>query len=53
MQGYVRRKYQEIVLCIGKPQRFIQVLAGPRQVGKTTLVRQVIPTSVPSWERKE
>jgi hypothetical protein len=25
-----------------EPRRFIQVLAGPRQVGKTTLVRQVI-----------
>lgn len=25
-----------------EPRRFIQVLAGPRQVGKTTLVRQVV-----------
>jgi predicted AAA+ superfamily ATPase len=25
-----------------EPRRFIQVIYGPRQVGKTTLVRQVI-----------
>ncbi|NTU50067.1 MAG: AAA family ATPase, partial [Desulfobulbaceae bacterium] len=25
-----------------EPRRFIQVIAGPRQVGKTTLVRQFI-----------
>jgi predicted AAA+ superfamily ATPase len=32
-----------------EPRRFIQVLAGPRQVGKTTLAQQVIETSkVPS-----
>jgi predicted AAA+ superfamily ATPase len=28
-----------------EPRRFIQVLAGPRQVGKTTLVRQVMEAS--------
>ncbi len=27
---------------LGEPRRFIQVLAGPRQVGKTTLARQVM-----------
>jgi hypothetical protein len=30
---------------IQEPRRFIQVLLGPRQVGKTTLVRQLIETS--------
>ncbi len=25
-----------------EPRRFIQVLAGPRQVGKTTLIQQVL-----------
>ncbi len=30
---------------IREPRRFIQVLAGPRQVGKTTLVRQVMEAS--------
>ena len=31
------------VLCkrMGEPRRFLQVLAGPRQVGKTTLARQL------------
>ena len=28
-----------------EPRRFIQVVTGPRQVGKTTLVRQVLPAS--------
>ncbi|HUF37484.1 MAG TPA: AAA family ATPase, partial [Anaerolineales bacterium] len=27
-----------------EPRRFIQIVAGPRQVGKTTLVRQVLET---------
>lgn len=27
---------------LAEPPRFLQVLAGPRQVGKTTLVRQVL-----------
>lgn len=30
---------------LAEPRRFIQVLAGPRQVGKTTLVRQVVDTA--------
>ena len=34
---------------VGEPRRFIQVLTGPRQVGKTTLVRQVLEmVSLPS-----
>ena len=27
---------------LGEPRRFLQVLAGPRQVGKTTMVQQVL-----------
>ena len=27
---------------LGEPRRFLQVVAGPRQVGKTTLVQQVL-----------
>ena len=30
---------------LAEPRRFIQVVAGPRQVGKTTLVRQVLERS--------
>jgi len=30
---------------VAEPRRFIQVLAGPRQVGKTTLARQLMATS--------
>jgi hypothetical protein len=30
---------------LAEPRRFLQVVAGPRQVGKTTLVRQVLDSS--------
>lgn len=38
------KRYQYPVLCdrIMEPRRFIQVLQGPRQTGKTTLARQVM-----------
>ena len=39
---YRRPIYDEIVDRAEEPRRFIQVLAGPRQVGKTTLARQVM-----------
>ena len=35
--------FQTIFNRINELRRFIQVLAGPRQVGKTTLVKQLIP----------
>ena len=38
---YHRPQYQTLVKRLREPRRFIQVLAGPRQTGKTTLVRQV------------
>jgi len=34
--------YSQLLSRRLEPRRFIQVLAGPRQVGKTTLVRQVM-----------
>ena len=34
---------------LSEPRRFIQVVAGPRQVGKTTLVRQVLAELAPPW----
>lgn len=39
---YRRPVFDEILARAHEPRRFIQVLAGPRQVGKTTLARQVI-----------
>ena len=32
-----------------EPRRFIQVVAGPRQVGKTTLIRQVLADLASPW----
>lgn len=34
--------YSQLLSRVHEPRRFIQVLAGPRQVGKTTLARQVM-----------
>ncbi len=39
----IQRSYlQEIISRVNEPKKFIQVLYGPRQVGKTTLVKQVL-----------
>jgi predicted AAA+ superfamily ATPase len=38
---YRRPQAAELSRRLAEPRRFIQVVAGPRQVGKTTLVRQV------------
>jgi len=38
-----KRKYgQNLIERFNEPRRFIQVVYGPRQVGKTTLVRQIL-----------
>jgi len=42
---YIRPHAQSLERRLGEPRRFIQVVAGPRQVGKTTLVQQVIERS--------
>jgi uncharacterized protein len=39
---YTRTMYQTLWARLQELRRFIQILAGPRQVGKTTLVRQVM-----------
>lgn len=39
---YKRKAYYRLLKRIREPHRFLQVIAGPRQVGKTTLVRQVM-----------
>lgn len=38
----IRNQLAEIIQRVNEPRRCIQVLAGPRQVGKTTLVRQLV-----------
>lgn len=41
MQNYERTQAAELARRLSEPRRFIQVVAGPRQTGKTTLVQQV------------
>src|SRR2546428_13728525 len=39
----IRKSIHDVLLRrLSEPRRFLQVLAGPRQVGKTTLARQVM-----------
>lgn len=45
MELYVRNQYHTILSRIEEPRHFIQVIVGPRQVGKTTLVGQVLKDS--------
>jgi hypothetical protein len=40
--GYRRAQGEILTARLREPRRFLQVVAGPRQVGKTTLVRQVL-----------
>lgn len=42
---YKRPIYNEIFKRINEKRRFVEVLCGPRQVGKTTLVRQIMDES--------
>lgn len=44
MGQYVRPAFEILRSRVLQERRFIQVLAGPRQVGKTTLARQLIET---------
>jgi predicted AAA+ superfamily ATPase len=39
---YLRRHLKTLISRAEEPRRFIQVLAGPRQVGKTTLARRLL-----------
>lgn len=38
----VRKQLSVLQTRLAEPRRFIQVLAGPRQVGKTTLIKQLV-----------
>jgi len=40
--AYIRKQFDTLKERILEPRKFIQVLAGPRQVGKSTLVGQVV-----------
>ena len=42
MTVYIHPLLESLVERLSEPRRFIQVLLGPRQVGKTTLARQAI-----------
>lgn len=42
MMMYRRSQFETLKGRIGEPRRFMQVVAGPRQVGKSTLVGQVL-----------
>ena len=42
---YTRPQAAQLARRLAEPRRFIQVVAGPRQVGKTTLVLQVVQAS--------
>ena len=39
---YKRTQYQTIIKRLKEPRHFLQVVLGPRQVGKTTVVKQVL-----------
>ncbi|MCQ2264919.1 MAG: AAA family ATPase [Bacteroidales bacterium] len=41
---FIRNHFNTLKLRIEEPRRFIQVIVGPRQVGKSTLVKQVLET---------
>ena len=44
-QPYRRPVFETLMTRLDEPRRFIQVLSGPRQAGKTTLVRQAMEAS--------
>ncbi|PWS33540.1 ATP-binding protein [Pedobacter paludis] len=39
---YERIELQRVIKVLNEPNRFIQVLVGPRQIGKTTLINQLV-----------
>jgi predicted AAA+ superfamily ATPase len=39
---FERAHLQQLIARVNEPRKFIQVVMGPRQVGKTTLVRQLL-----------
>lgn len=47
---YKRAEYQIIKHRIEEPRKFIQVVMGPRQVGKSTVVKQVLRDLEAPWQ---
>ena len=41
---FIRKQFALLKSRIEEPRRFIQVIVGPRQIGKTTMVKQVLET---------
>lgn len=41
---FVRHHFQQLQKRIEEPRHYIEVVVGPRQVGKTTLIKQVLKT---------
>ena len=39
---YKAGQYQVIINRLREPRKFLQVVMGPRQIGKTTVVKQVL-----------
>ena len=47
---FERSVLQDVISRVEEPRRFIQVLVGPRQVGKTTLIKQLLAkTDIPHY----
>jgi hypothetical protein len=44
-----RSYFQTIVARINEPRKFIQIVEGPRQVGKSTLIKQVLRSISVPW----
>ncbi|NOY58443.1 MAG: AAA family ATPase [Calditrichaeota bacterium] len=46
---YKRKQFDILLQRINDKRRFIQVLTGPRQTGKTTLARQILNHKWPNY----
>jgi len=42
MKNFLRRQTKDLILRLEKPGTLLQIIAGPRQVGKTTAIRQIL-----------
>ena len=46
---YERPLVRQIVARLKEPRRFVQVVMGPRQVGKTTMLKQALAAADSRW----